>query len=262
MMKKTLIALALAATTVSGSAMAWTEGDFNGSIDIGGAIKPLVVTWKWQASPAISDEDINVKDAVMNKDRYDFSGILKQDKTLLKGVTTALSPVAKAGMSPVINFTVKAESGTTGNNKHFVLPVMDENAKEIGSFSFSIRLYALALGDTLQGRNYLGIADPGQSYGNGYFKYKADYDAIGHEGFKNGIVAALGADAPDFAGATASTGGIWGVSTFSVVNTTDPITNWAGAYAAVAQAGTGKLNLNSVNSNTWKASLPVTVSYQ
>ncbi len=40
-MKKTLIALAVAASAaVSGSAMAWSNGDFNGSVDIGGTVTP------------------------------------------------------------------------------------------------------------------------------------------------------------------------------------------------------------------------------
>ena len=46
-MKKTLIALAVAASAVSGIAHAWTNGDFNGSVDIGGSISADDYRQKW-----------------------------------------------------------------------------------------------------------------------------------------------------------------------------------------------------------------------
>ncbi|EEU0721020.1 fimbrial protein, partial [Escherichia coli] len=46
-MKKTLIALAVAASAVSGMAHAWTNGDFNGSVDIGGSITADDDRQKW-----------------------------------------------------------------------------------------------------------------------------------------------------------------------------------------------------------------------
>lgn len=54
-MKKTLIALALAASAVSGSVMAWTTGDLNGSIDIGGTVTPTPVSpWQWKMGANIA----------------------------------------------------------------------------------------------------------------------------------------------------------------------------------------------------------------
>ncbi|EFJ2207767.1 fimbrial protein, partial [Escherichia coli] len=47
-MKKTLIALAIAASAASGMAHAWMTGDFNGSVDIGGSITADDYRQKWE----------------------------------------------------------------------------------------------------------------------------------------------------------------------------------------------------------------------
>lgn len=60
-MKKTLIALAVAASAaVSGSAIAWQDGDFNGSVDIGGSITSDQPTWQWKIGNMSADA-INLK---------------------------------------------------------------------------------------------------------------------------------------------------------------------------------------------------------
>lgn len=47
-MKKTLIALAVAVSAVSGAAHAWTTGDFNGSFDMNGTITADAYKDKWE----------------------------------------------------------------------------------------------------------------------------------------------------------------------------------------------------------------------
>ena len=55
-MKKTLIALAVAASAVSGMAHAWESGDFNGTVDIGGSITAddYRQKWSWAVGSAIN----------------------------------------------------------------------------------------------------------------------------------------------------------------------------------------------------------------
>ncbi|EKY5908417.1 fimbrial protein [Escherichia coli] len=59
-MKKTLIALAVAASAVSGMAHAWTNGDFNGSVDIGGSITAddYRQKWEWMSGADLSYTNI------------------------------------------------------------------------------------------------------------------------------------------------------------------------------------------------------------
>ncbi|HFI4472209.1 TPA: fimbrial protein, partial [Escherichia coli] len=65
-MKKTLIALAVAASAVvSGSAMAWTNGNFNGSVDIGGSVTVgdnFAQKWAWQTGTSLGAFDGNAKE--------------------------------------------------------------------------------------------------------------------------------------------------------------------------------------------------------
>ncbi|EQA8868653.1 hypothetical protein ACX9P6_004824, partial [Citrobacter braakii] len=58
-MKNTLVALALAATTVSGSAMAWTAGGTGGSLELGGTLTPesLPNPWETMVGSAVTNLD-------------------------------------------------------------------------------------------------------------------------------------------------------------------------------------------------------------
>ncbi|WP_218203318.1 hypothetical protein [Salmonella enterica] len=62
-MKKTLIALAVAASAVvSGSAMAWTNGGNGGSVEIGGTLTPQtkIVPWEVSVGAAVNDLSANI----------------------------------------------------------------------------------------------------------------------------------------------------------------------------------------------------------
>ncbi|EAX4767733.1 hypothetical protein ATM56_005113 [Salmonella enterica subsp. enterica serovar Isangi] len=62
-MKKTLIALAVAASAVvSGSAMAWTNGGNGGSVEIGGTLTPQtkIVPWDVSVGAAVNDLNANI----------------------------------------------------------------------------------------------------------------------------------------------------------------------------------------------------------
>lgn len=78
-MKKTLIALAVAASAVvSGSAMAaWsTGGDFNGNINIGGNITTDAPAWLWKTGADQGTAvDLKLADAVVSGDNNVWSGV-------------------------------------------------------------------------------------------------------------------------------------------------------------------------------------------
>ncbi|HDP9994811.1 TPA: fimbrial protein, partial [Escherichia coli] len=59
-MKKTLIALAVAASAVvSGSAMAWTANGDGGSVDLGGTLTPTDVMTPWEVKVGAAVNDLN-----------------------------------------------------------------------------------------------------------------------------------------------------------------------------------------------------------
>ncbi|EQA8868662.1 hypothetical protein ACX9P6_004833, partial [Citrobacter braakii] len=60
MMKKTLVALALAATTVSGSAMAWQANGTGGSLELGGTFTPTKKDTPWEILIGPSNTSFNV----------------------------------------------------------------------------------------------------------------------------------------------------------------------------------------------------------
>ncbi|ECB6686849.1 hypothetical protein E0V17_24080, partial [Salmonella enterica subsp. enterica serovar Poona] len=59
-MKKTLIALAVAASAVvSGSAMAWTVNGGGGSVEIGGSLTPVTKSTPWETAVGAAVTNLN-----------------------------------------------------------------------------------------------------------------------------------------------------------------------------------------------------------
>lgn len=270
-MKKTLIALAVITSSgISGSALAWTEGNFNGDINFGGDIQGTSVTWKWKLT-SLTGINANFIDAVKENDGLAsvVSGLVDVPVTILGGLTTGVSKSAAQGLSPIITFgdgtsSIVAPAGETNGTKSIRLDAYQNN-KRIGFFSFDFYPMAVILGaHKTQNKNvYAGIADPRDEFGNGYLKYKSSYDAVGHEGFKEGIIRGLGGEAPDFANFTASSGGIVNAASYS--SQQSEFTNFQGAYAAIIKEKSGKLRVYNdyipTYKGTWSAKLPVTVTY-
>ncbi|EBP2552156.1 hypothetical protein RH63_18995 [Salmonella enterica] len=270
-MKKTLIALSIiASSAISGSALAWSEGNFNGDINFGGDIQGTSVTWKWRLT-SLTGINANFLDAVKEEDGVAsvVSGLIDAPVTILGGLTTGVSKSATQGLSPVITFgdgttAIVSPVGSTPETKSIRIDAHDAN-KRIGFFSFDFYPMAVILGEhSTEGKKvYAGVADPASAYGNGYFKYKSSYDAVGNEGFKNGIIGGLGNDAPDFSNFTASTSGVANVASYS--SQESKYSNFQGAYAAIIKANSGKLRVYEgyipTSKIQWSAKLPVTVAY-
>lgn len=107
-MKKTLIALAVAASAVSGMAHAWTNGDFNGSVDIGGSIiaDDYRQKWSWAVGSDINGFSNVLRDLTEGGTKLTIT--VSGNKPILLGKTTEAfaAPVAGGvGAIPQIAFT-------------------------------------------------------------------------------------------------------------------------------------------------------------
>ena len=143
-MKKTLIALAVAASAVvSGSAMAWTSGEFDNTVNIGGSVTVgdnFSQKWAWQAGTTLSKFNSNTKE--MTDDGKKLVITADQDAAILVGKTNeafmatdvassaipqiAFSDYQKGKVTPV--FT---NAGNTGTG-YLEIPVVDDQSSPIG----------------------------------------------------------------------------------------------------------------------------------
>ncbi|ATI65971.1 fimbrial protein [Edwardsiella tarda] len=143
-MKKTLIALAVVASAVSGMAHAWTNGDFNGSVNIGGSINAddFRQKWSWATGSEIGFSNL-LKDLTEGGTKLTIT--VNGDKPILLGKTTeAFSAPVNGGVGaiPQIAFTdyeggsveLKNPAGETNKGlAYFVLPMKNAEGTKIGS---------------------------------------------------------------------------------------------------------------------------------
>lgn len=122
-MKKTMIALALAASAVSGMAHAWTNGDFNGSVDIGGSITADDYRQKWSWAIGSGLDGFNNALTELTNGGKSLTITVNGDKPILLGKTNvafATPVVGGVGAIPLITL-----SGADGVKKfwqeHLVL---------------------------------------------------------------------------------------------------------------------------------------------
>lgn len=149
-MKKTLIALAVAVSAaVSGSAMAWSNGNFNGSIDIGGTVTPPPVSpWQWQMGNPITGLDTSW-DKLSASNAVTFN--MTTPKPLLMGKLETPT-IGGPGLAPQVVWqdakgqNIAINFSSTGNESKgsFSAPVMDNTgANELGSAVLNIHAYGL-----------------------------------------------------------------------------------------------------------------------
>ncbi|WP_096968607.1 hypothetical protein [Escherichia coli] len=269
-MKKTLIALTVAASAVvSGSAMAagWERSGIGGSVDLGGTLTPESVNTPWEVKVG---DMVNGLDANVHKDDKEVSIILKNAIPFL-GIRTDSSRVfqGRSGISPQINF-----NGAI-NNKEFSegmaklrLDIHDKESRKIGMLSTS--MYAGAeysykkKGKTVldldkAGKTYMTASQPGDAFygGLGISKNAVYYDpwtrvrGISTEYTEN-YTAQGGAQDDN-------------------IPNNNPLNDEHSVFSAYYGAGLEqgrkieiKLEqpVSSAEPVLWKASLPITVSYQ
>lgn len=144
-MKKTLIALAVAVSAVSGAAHAWTAGDFNGSFDINGTITADQYNdkWEWKVGDGLSFQNTT-------KDMTDGSKTLTITQTepaaILLGHTKEAfaAPTTGVGAIPLISFSdyeqneVNLESTGESNKGFFNLPMTDGEGNKLGDVKVNV----------------------------------------------------------------------------------------------------------------------------
>ena len=263
-MKKTVIAAALASTVFSGAAMAWTAGGTGGNIEIGGNIQVTPYTTPWEV-------EVGAPAATLD------ANITKGTKVVMIPVTKAIpvlgirSKTATFVGAPTINPQIDYRGAVQINNfsngvTTMTLPVMDADnpATQIGALETKFSAAAVSA-------YYVLNADDGAQY--------STYSDTASSAFYGGVATKIGSVIQDVADAKALLNNLntQYLANYAVRPSTrseapmragfvNPKQTYAGAYGAGIQAGQNiKLTLTKPAANDvikWKASLPVTVSYQ
>ncbi|EBX6890527.1 hypothetical protein LF005_004537 [Salmonella enterica] len=275
-MKKTLIALALAATAVSGSAMAWTPNGQGGTMEFGGTItpQPTDVTWMWKLGAGKTDFNAQLSD--LTNDGKKLSITNATDMPLLLGKLEHAF-VGRVGIAPNIEFTgydnvaITPEwSGEEGSGT-LTLPVKSGDGAKMGTFVMPVQgvgglLWALSDGTGgAQSRHASGTSGAFKG-GTGSWASTPAMDAM------DVIFKKFGTN--DFNDLDAQLRAFPGLSNIApdlsniAGSTTAPLdqTNYVytGTYALGVPAGKIiDVNFtNSVTTNTeWKAPLTIKISY-
>ena len=259
MMKKTIMALALATTAVSGSALAWNANGTGGSLELGGKLIPKasVTVWEVLVSQDVTGLDANIKPGATTIDIPVTKPI-----TVLGIRTLSNEPIQGAtGISPQINYSNAID--TTKFNASLApltLEMKDEQQNKIGMLSTNI--YAAALISTVNaGSTSLQASMYAPNTGSGFF---GGLPTIKTQTESNPI-ARLNVINAQFS------------ENFNTQNTElansviesrfdSTSTKFSAYYGAGIESGqTMKLTLNTPagsDSIKWKASMPITVSYQ
>ncbi|WP_370556258.1 fimbrial protein [Edwardsiella tarda] len=269
-MKKTLLALALATGAVSGSAMAWQEGNFNGSVDIGGNIVQQQPSWQWMVgNESGSAVNLNLSDAVVSGNNNVWSGVGAKSYPILLGKTKFKYSGVGTGMSPVITY---GGEGFAINFPADAAPKITLTAKgktdtaKTGVLKFNMNMYALA--DVIWSKagtngndlyTYQMIADTAKSYGNGYLQNAGYVKTLTSAKVKDGVARLLGADMITLDPGTVETASYTRPNLFDDTSAL----GLQGAYGSEFVANSGELTFpKDATPSDWKATLAVTVSYQ
>lgn len=264
-MKKTLIALAVAASAVvSGSAMAagWEQNGSGHSVEMGGTLTPVVKATPWEVK---TGDAVTNLDAQVQKGQTSVTVSVNQAIPVL-GIRTQTAGVFTgiAGISPQINYGGAVDvNGFSAGVTTLTLDVMDANGEKMGIMSAPFLAGA-------------GVSRTG-SDNNAFSAYV--YDGYDVSSFKGGLGASSEQVLPDLAtvisrvsaldsGFTANFNqqgladdGTWRSTPFEETGT-----QYNGFYGSGIESGSEiAITLDTAVSGdgeiAWKASLPVTVSY-
>ncbi|MFQ6246869.1 hypothetical protein ACLMPP_20650 [Yersinia enterocolitica] len=148
----------LMACAISAPALAWTNGDFNGNVDIGGSITPeqYSQSWQWESGTDLNNFVNSVQQMTDGFKKLDITA--DKNYLILRGTTTAAifaGPGEGAvpniafsdyeGNSVSLNQDTSADQGTG----YFELPIKDDSNKKLGT----LRVNATAAGLLVGGYN-------------------------------------------------------------------------------------------------------------
>ena len=262
-MKKTLIALAVAASAaVSGSAMAWTANGTGDSVSLGGTLTPVEKITPWAVATGAAVNDLN---ATIYKGQTQV--VFPAQKTIpILGIRTVDNTAfaGQKGITPQVDYKGAINtSGFSSNKTDLTLNVFDTNDNKIGQLSTKLAASGV------MSRMYTG-----DGYKDAFVLYSNDSWGAFHGGLSassGGVdVASAGLSlinelfpgaADNFNSQGASFSANAGMNHFGA-------DGWmySGAYASgiLAQENI-KITLDTpagADDIAWKATLPVTVSYQ
>ncbi|HBA8161997.1 TPA: fimbrial protein [Escherichia coli] len=193
-MKKTLIALAVAAPAVSGMAHAWTNGDFNGSVNIGGSIiaDDYRQKWSWAVGSDINGFYNALTELTNNRTKLTIT--VNGDKPILLGKTNEafITPTEGLGAIPLISITdyehkpvtVLAAAGNYNSpDVFFDLAMKNDAGVKIGT----IRVNAQAAGVVIQGNGPNAPIHQNQAE-----SYSLGYNTLGPSVYKGGLPENIG----------------------------------------------------------------------
>ncbi len=262
-MKKTLIALAVAASaTVSGSAMAWEANGTGGSVNIGGTLIPAenVTPWEVKTGAAVNGLDADIrkgdtKVVIPVKNAIPVLGIRAVDVAGFKGV---------AGIAPQIDYKGAVDvSGFQQGVTTVRMDVLNNNGDKIGDlespfFAGAERSYHSEDGSA-KGHRSVYASSAGKAFYGGIDQSRLVYE----EGVVRARVAAID---PEFTAkfdtynSTFSSGSV-------ETDFNEPGYIFNAFYGSGIESGKSiKITLDNPATGdaaiVWKATLPVTVSYQ
>ena len=259
-MKKTLIALAVAASAaVSGSAMAWTANGTGGSVDMGGTLNPVdkVTPWEVKTGAAVTGLDADI---VKGQSSVDIS---VTNAIPVLGIRTVKAEAfqGRVGINPKIDFNGAVDfSNAKDGLAKLTLNVLNNSDAKIGNLQ----------ADIFTG---VGIARNDAAGGDAYSAYNNNTSFVGGIGNSDQVIGSLkslkskaNAIDPEFAANFYQMDkpdiGKWRAPDMS-----NESHYFSAFYASgIEQGKVLKITLDSPaqgdNAIVWKASLPVTVSYE
>ncbi|EGT5658728.1 hypothetical protein JD793_004951 [Citrobacter braakii] len=256
-MKKTLIALTLATVTVSGSAMAWTSSGIGGTFEMGGTLTPLDKATPWEVMVGTNQTTLN---ADVSKGTTSVSIPVGTSIPVL-GIRTKLKQAftGMSGIAPQIDFKgaidpTKFSNGVTT----LTLDVKDSAGLKIGKLTvpFSSAAVFSQKGVANEYRNQ----DTGG--GSAIQAYKGGLGVGGQ--LASDAPSLLDKLSPEFMANFNAQGFTYNPTSY-FSSFSDTGTTYSSAYGSGINAGSQiKITFdNPVDDKTvsWKASLPVSVSY-
>lgn len=262
-MKKNLLVLALAATTFSGAAMAWTANGHGGSMEFGGTLTPKEMGNPWESKVGDNVTELN--------------GSLKSGEKKVEIILTKAIPVLSirtaekaafmggAGITPQINFnglidTARIIAGRTVLQANVMNA--DNPAEKIGTLNSVLSTAGFLTRATSEGESSyfsLSASLPAHAFFGGVSTVTKNtapnaqqlITMIFPEALENIDYQTSSPSAPsDLKGE---------------VELNNPLHSFSAAYAAGIERGNAisiALDAPATSNLKWKASLPVTVSYQ
>ncbi|MDM2845524.1 hypothetical protein OGY83_18055 [Citrobacter sp. Cpo090] len=146
----------LIACIISTPALAWSNGgNFDGSVDFGGSVKPVEYSqlWRWKVGTGLNDFRNNISE--MAQDQKKLTITMDSPKGLLYGETVeAMTASEGMGAIPNIAFTdyedntvsLEQDSSDSDGRGHMTLPIKDEQNNKIGTLKLNVTAVGLAVG--------------------------------------------------------------------------------------------------------------------